>query len=163
MQDQKMQITEKGEIDIPKTVLAQNYAHLGGVAVGGTFNNNPRLHGGCGRMMLPPPNSPASQRTHCAMRIAPTLSVEHVGPLKEKRRVDGTEFLHWRVTAMRNSAEPAQCAPGSQGPPAYCEQLDSASSSRTLQLTLGQTVNFLFRHFKHVDSLSCSSHCMGIA
>lgn len=69
-------------------------------------------------------------------------SLMHVGPLKEKRRLNGTDFLCWRSSEMRNSANPASCAPGSRGPPAYCESLHSASFCRTLQLILGQKMNF---------------------
>jgi len=66
----------------------------------------------------------------------------HVGPLKEVRRPDGTDFLRWRISEMKSSNNPAPCAPGSHGPPAYCDSLHSASSSRTLQLILGQLMLF---------------------
>lgn len=51
----------------------------------------------------------------------------------------------------KSSAQPAPCAPGSHGPPAYCDSLHFASSWRTLQLTLGQY------HFGHCAPFSTPS------
>lgn len=68
---------------------------------------------------------------------------EHVGPFKEMRRAQGSDFLHWRVSEMKSSANPAPCAPGSHGPPACCDSSRSASSSRKLRRILGQFITLL--------------------
>lgn len=94
-----------------------------------------------------------------AMRTRLKVCVR-VGPLKEKRRADGSDFPTWRISEMRNSANPAPCAPGSQGPPAYCESLHFASFSRTPQLILGQIFNFFCQWivFVSVGSFSQITH-----
>lgn len=76
-------------------------------------------------------------------------------PLIVVRRPDGRDFLHWRISEMKSSANPAPCAPGSHGPPAYCDSLHSASFSRTLQLILGQPISSLLQPIILIDCLCC--------
>lgn len=116
-----------------------------------TYSNNiERIQWGCSKMMMPP-HHPAN---HCAWRTGLKVCV-HVGPLKEVRRPDGRDFLRWRISEMKSSANPAPCAPGSHGPPAYCDSSRSASSSRTLQLILGQSLCFLILPITLIDCLLC--------
>ncbi len=102
----------------------------------------------------PPPKGPCLPADHWAWCTGLKVCV-HVGPLKEVRRPDGTDFLRWRISEMKSSANPAPCAPGSHGPPAYCDSLHSASFSRTLQLTLGQPISFLLLPSALTDCLCC--------
>lgn len=115
---------------------------LGGVTVGGSHSNNiEKLQWGCSNLAAPSSSSPkwdlpSSELLDLAHWIENMCACG--APLLVVRRPYGRDFLRWRISEMKSSANPAPCAPGSHGPPAYCDSLRSASSSRTLQLTLGQ-------------------------
>lgn len=122
---------------------------------GSYSNNTERIQWGCNKMRPPlSPKGPCLSADHWAWRTGLKVCV-HVGPLKDVRRPDGTDFLRWRISEMKSSANPAPCAPGSQGPPAYCDSLHSASFSRTLQLILGQQISFSLLPITFIDCICC--------
>ncbi|XP_024002780.1 protein Wnt-9b isoform X2 [Salvelinus sp. IW2-2015] len=61
------------------------------------------------------------------------VCVGHLGGEPARRH----RLSQCRISEMKSSVDPSSCALGSQGPPAYCDSLSSASSSRTLQHILG--------------------------
>lgn len=85
----------------------------------------------CGTMMrspeaLPPLGPRLPQWTE--------VCVGHLGGEPARRH----RLSQCRISEMKSSVDPSSCALGSQGPPAYCDSLSSASSFRTLQHILGQ-------------------------
>lgn len=134
---------------------------LCGFTVGGSRSNNiHKVQWGCSNEAAPPPPLPSPVPGGiCLPADSADLAhswLENVrgsgAPVSVERRRDGTDFLRWRISEMKkSSAQPAPCAPGSHGPPAYCDSLHFASSWRTLQLTLGQY------HFGHCAPFSTPS------
>lgn len=133
---------------------SRTWASLGslrGVTVGGSCSNNiHQVQWGCSnkaaRLSCPPLPSPLSTGI-CLPADSADLAhycLENVRacgtPASVERRRDGTDFLRGSAIEMKKSSDqPAPCAPGCHGPPAYCDSLHFASSWRTLQLTLGQS------------------------
>lgn len=118
----------------------------------GTYSNNIESNEGAGVWRPPSRRGPCLPRDYCARRTCMW------GPLIVVGRPDGRDFLHRRISEMKSSANPATCAPGSHGPPAYCDSLRSASFSRTLQLILGQPISLLLQPNVSFDCL-CDLNC----
>lgn len=128
------------------------------VAVGGSHSNNiHQVQWGCSNkaarlscplLSSPPLPSPPLPSLHWDLPSSDSVDLAHYclenvpacgAPASVERRRDGTVYLRGRIIAMKESSDqPAPCAPGCHGPPAYCDSLHFASSWRTLQLTLGQ-------------------------
>lgn len=125
----------------------------------GTYSNNIGESNEGAVRWRPPPSLPSSFPKGPCLPAGPGCTrlkvCVHVGPLKEVRRPDGTDFLRRRISEMKSSANPAPCAPGSRGPPAYCDSSRSASSSRTLQLILGQQISYIRLSNSFIDCIRC--------